>query len=78
MADVDSREVGAVVRLKSGGPKMTVTERVEAKSEGSRVLCRCMFFAFAEGKMSEVLVPEAALDGGVDLEAVTEGGGGNG
>lgn len=52
--------VGDVVQLKSGGPAMTVTARIDGKFSEGHPLCRCMFFA-AE-RMNEVLVPEAALE----------------
>lgn len=50
---------GSVVRLAGGSPKLTVIEVVPERGEGSRELCRCMWFE--AGKMSEALVPSAAL-----------------
>lgn len=54
--------VGSVVQLASGGPKMTVLERIEGKVSGfteSKTVCRCMFCF--ESKLVEAMIPEAAL-----------------
>lgn len=53
---------GTVVCLASGGPKMTVLERIEGKVSGfteSKTVCRCMFCF--ESKLVEAMIPEVAL-----------------
>lgn len=52
-------EPGAVVKLAGGGPVLTVSEVIPERAEGSRELCRCMWFE--AGKLSEALIPSAAL-----------------
>lgn len=51
-------EPGSVVCLKSGGPLMTITSKVEPRGEGLP-MAHCTFFH--EGKASTLLVPTAAL-----------------
>lgn len=60
-------EIGTVVRLKSGGPRMVVVSRVEGRGDEAHALCRCLFFS--DGKMSEVMVPVAALSDQTATEA---------
>jgi uncharacterized protein YodC (DUF2158 family) len=56
----ESLSVGDVVRLKSGGPKMTVTAMVPARGDEALALCRCMFFDAALSPR-ELMVPELGL-----------------
>lgn len=53
-------KIGDVVRLRSGGPAMTVTEVMGPREEGSVEACRCYFFG--ENRVCEVLLPGGALD----------------
>lgn len=62
-----SIELGRVVQLASGGPRMTVVSRHESRAEKSEPVCRCMYFA-VDGRPVEVMIPEAAL---VVTEAVS-------
>lgn len=52
-------DLGDVVRLKSGGPNMTVIGRLSNRAEDSVSVCRCVYFT--DGKLGEVLLPEVAL-----------------
>lgn len=54
MADSNQFKIGDVVRLKSGGPPMTVTSATEAHAE-------CHWF-LKEGKPSFKRFPQAALE----------------
>jgi uncharacterized protein YodC (DUF2158 family) len=55
----DVLKIGDIVTLASGGPKMTVTLRVDGKGDEAVPLCRCMYWA--DNRIGEVMVPEAAL-----------------
>lgn len=54
-----SLEPGAVVKLAGGSPPLTVSEVIPERGQGSRELCRVMWFE--AGKLSEALIPSAAL-----------------
>lgn len=52
-------EPGAVVKLASGSAPLTVIDVIPEKAPGAHELCRCMWFE--AGKLSEALIPSAAL-----------------
>ena len=64
--------VGDVVRLPSGGPKMTVTGVYPPKDEDVVELCRCMYFP-PDGRTAEVMVPGAALVSANEREIIGQG-----
>ncbi len=53
-------EVGAVVRLKSGSPSVTVIGVIPERGSGTVEVCRVAWFD--AGKMSEALLPSAAFE----------------
>lgn len=53
-------KTGDVVRLRSGGPLMTVTTVYPEREQGSQELCKCMYYA--DASMREAMVPAVALE----------------